>query len=421
MQKEATYKTGSNTWNGSNLSYYYTNQKAAEWYQKAADKRDPPSMEALSSMYYEGRGVLKDRRLALKLLSKAADFGDAKAQLHLGYIYYDGESGIQRDYAAALKYFEMAAVQNGRYAAEAKRVVGRRYEYGDRLGLEKNLALAYAWYNLATAEGDTEAEELRDSLQGRITPELLMEGQALSKTWRYGETIKRAPHDHNKSSNVQTDIKTSSVLKLSGYGTAVAVTKTGLMLTSAHVSANCGELRIPAISKVVKVVASDLANDIALIDATTNIEAVAVIANPSDLQQGGYVGVFGFPLEGYLASSGNFTEGIVASPSGPGNNVAMFQMTAPIQPGNSGGAVVDKKGRLLGIVRAKADAIKIAKLTGDIPQNINFAVSSAAINAFLSVNNTKIESGPNLFSLDKDGVQLAAATRRYSYKVECWK
>ena len=82
--------------------------------------------------------------------------------------------------------------------------------------------------------------------------------------------------------------------------------------------------------------------------------------------------MFGFPLEGFLAASGNFTPGIVAALAGPGNNSSLVQITAPVQPGNSGGPVIDSKGHAVGVVLGKADAIKIAKATGDIPRKRKF-------------------------------------------------
>jgi hypothetical protein len=61
----------------------------------------------------------------------------------------------------------------------------------------------------------------------------------------------------------------------------------------------------------------------------------------------------------------------------------MIQITAPVQPGNSGGPVLDAEGVLVGVVTAKLDAIAVAQATGDIPQNVNFAIKASVVRAML--------------------------------------
>jgi S1-C subfamily serine protease len=61
-------------------------------------------------------------------------------------------------------------------------------------------------------------------------------------------------------------------------------------------------------------------------------------------------------------------------------------MTAPIQPGNSGGPRLDRNGEVVGVVVAKLDAVKVMRETGDVPQNVNFAVSLGTLRAFLDAS-----------------------------------
>jgi serine protease Do len=63
-----------------------------------------------------------------------------------------------------------------------------------------------------------------------------------------------------------------------------------------------------------------------------------------------------------------------------------FQISAPVQPGNSGGPLLDQFGDVIGIVVSKLDAVKISGLTGDIPQNVNFAIKASEVVQFLSRN-----------------------------------
>ena len=56
----------------------------------------------------------------------------------------------------------------------------------------------------------------------------------------------------------------------------------------------------------------------------------------------------------------------------------------PLQSGNSGGPLVDKYGNAIGIVTSKLDAFKVFMWTGDLPENINYAVKSTYLHLLLS-------------------------------------
>ena len=77
------------------------------------------------------------------------------------------------------------------------------------------------------------------------------------------------------------------------------------------------------------------------------------------------------------------TRGNVSSLLGLMNDPRYLQISAPVQPGNSGGPLVDLAGRVVGIVTAKLDAVAVADATGDIPQSINFAIRPDAASTFL--------------------------------------
>ena len=85
----------------------------------------------------------------------------------------------------------------------------------------------------------------------------------------------------------------------------------------------------------------------------------------------------GFPLPSLLQNGINITVGNVSALAGLGGNTALMQITAPVQPGNSGGPLLDLGGNLVGVVVSKLDTVQAFEITGDIPQNINFAIQSA--------------------------------------------
>jgi S1-C subfamily serine protease len=59
------------------------------------------------------------------------------------------------------------------------------------------------------------------------------------------------------------------------------------------------------------------------------------------------------------------------------------QISAPVQPGNSGGPLLDKYGNVVGVIVAKLNALNVAAATKDIPQNVNFAIKSGIATNFL--------------------------------------
>jgi S1-C subfamily serine protease len=60
-----------------------------------------------------------------------------------------------------------------------------------------------------------------------------------------------------------------------------------------------------------------------------------------------------------------------------------FQISVPMQPGNSGGALVDEHGNVIGIVSAKLDASVALAASGALPENVNYAVKSSLLLSFL--------------------------------------
>ncbi|MDO9708150.1 trypsin-like peptidase domain-containing protein [Paracraurococcus lichenis] len=100
------------------------------------------------------------------------------------------------------------------------------------------------------------------------------------------------------------------------------------------------------------------------------------------VRRGEGVVVYGFPLAGIL-SDAVLTRGEINGLAGLADNRSQFQISAPVQPGNSGGPMLDMQGHLVGVIVSKLNAQRIAQQIGDIPQNINFAVKGEAALSFL--------------------------------------
>ena len=166
------------------------------------------------------------------------------------------------------------------------------------------------------------------------------------------------------------------------FGTGFLVSNQGHILTNNHVVAGCKTLATRD-GKPLQVISRNASSDLALLQANFAPSAVAVFRTGPAPKLGDSVVAFGFPLPGLLSSEGNVSAGILSATSGLQNDVRFVQISAPVQPGNSGGPLFDSSGHVIGVVVAKLDAVKVAQLTGDVPQNVNFAVNLAEVRAFL--------------------------------------
>lgn len=173
----------------------------------------------------------------------------------------------------------------------------------------------------------------------------------------------------------------------SGFGTGFVVSAAGHIVTNNHVIDGCSELKgnlTGEAAMVLRVVSSDANNDLALLQApsTATFKEFARIRDRS-IRSGDSVVAIGFPFHGLLTSDFTVTTGIVSSLSGMRNDSRFLQISAPVQPGNSGGPLFDTTGQIVGVVTGKLDGLRVAVATGSIPENINFAIKTGALRDFL--------------------------------------
>ena len=111
--------------------------------------------------------------------------------------------------------------------------------------------------------------------------------------------------------------------------------------------------------------------------------------------------------------------GNISSLTGIGNDSRLFQISAPVNPGNSGGPLLDDSGNIIGVVTSKLNALYVAKKIGDIPQGANFAIKSSIIRIFLDLNNVDYETARS--RTPKTTTKIADEAQKYTLLVECWK
>jgi S1-C subfamily serine protease len=202
-------------------------------------------------------------------------------------------------------------------------------------------------------------------------------------------------------------------------GTGFFVTAEGVVLTNAHVVENCSAIRATTsqgATAAAKVIARDVRNDLALLGTGLALNRMAAFR--ITVRLGEAIEAFGYPLTDVLSKSGNFTLGNVSALVGIGEDSRYLQISAPAQPGNSGGPLLDQSGNLVGVVSAKLNALKLMLATnGDIPQNVNFAIKASIVTNFLDSNGVGYSTGGATQLMQP--ADLAEQAKAISVFIEC--
>jgi len=201
--------------------------------------------------------------------------------------------------------------------------------------------------------------------------------------------------------------KKKSNLITIGSGSGFFVSKKGHIVSNAHVVGICEEVIAHEKGKKIylDILATDEVNDLGLVKGKfKNRKYLRIKSKGAEL--GEDIVAFGFPLSQTLSDSVKLTKGIVSALSGPGNNTSQIQMDAAIQPGNSGGPVLNMSGEVVGVASAGLNKLYSLIQEEYIPENVNFAVAAPSIATFLKANKIDASSGFG-FSKEYSGTDLA--------------
>jgi S1-C subfamily serine protease len=212
----------------------------------------------------------------------------------------------------------------------------------------------------------------------------------------------------------------SAPAKRVSAGTGMFVSRGGHILTNAHVVDGCSTIRVTTDDGETVgafIVARDAQNDLALIRTAVKPTLVAAFRS-SAIKQGEAVGAYGFPLVPVLASAGNFAPGYVTATAGLEDDSRYMQISTPVQPGNSGGPLLDMAGNVVGVVSAKLNDLAVMRATkGNVPQNVNFALKETMARNFLESRNISVENGQSGPALDT--TELAVRAGKISVLIRC--
>jgi len=427
------------------ISRYLTNTKPAKTrlkeiereYKDLKDKLKPLSGEnlyglsvrdevRLAELYLEGNtDIKKDLNISFKLLLSAANRGHATAQSNLG-VYYIRGYGTDIDYKKAYKWYFKAAKQGN---IKAQYNLAEQYEDGNP-DLDANSKKAVYWYRKASNQKLKEAQykmaylysegkavkqdhkkafslNLKSALQGYDKAQYSLgimyeNGIGILKDFERAEHWyeKAADQGHKKAKKLLAELKQNKGKdsdKPSGAGSGLVISKYGHIATNNHVIDSCKRILVEGLEALV--VSKDKDDDLAILKVDKYYDSVAPLSYDS-VKLGDDIKVFGYPLS-YLFSDEfiSLTKGSVSSLSGFDNNQSEFRFTASIQPGNSGGPIVGKDGKVVGLVSAVLGR-EASERYEFLPQNVNFGIQVSLLLDMMRVKKIAI----NNIRIDKNSV-----------------
>ena len=169
-----------------------------------------------------------------------------------------------------------------------------------------------------------------------------------------------------------------------GGGTGFLISDDGLIVTNHHVIDKAGSIEVYQGNVMYRatVVAQDAANDLALLKTEIKGRPLS-IASARTSMRGEEVLTLGYPLSNIAGESQKATFGRINATVGLNDDVRYLQIDVPIQPGNSGGPLLNKRGEVIGVASASLDEQSAFAKSGAIPQNVNYAVKADYIMVLL--------------------------------------
>ena len=248
------------------------------------------------------------------------------------------------------------------------------------------------------------------SNKGRI----VQEGVYINDKFKYTQEF--LPRDNNLKKINPEPFKTD---RLVSSGTGFAVSYFGHLITNHHVINGCEKVTIKFNEKselTAKILAIDSKQDLALLKINKRPLSVLAIdeEGPQLLNE---IFVAGYPFGNSISTSIKITKGIISSMKGLGDDNSNIQIDAAIQPGNSGGPILNNEANIVGVAVSKLDAVKVLEDTGSIPENINFGIKSNIVSKFLTSNSVNNLPKPNNTSISNK--ELSSIISNATYFVSC--
>lgn len=329
---------------------------------------DVDAQRTIGTLYFEGIGLSQNFVEANKWWQIAANQGDADSQYNLG-MSYNLAMGFRKDDIKAAMWWTKAAEQG---ESRSQYMLGNCYKHGR--GVPKNDIIAYKWNLLAAAQGSSGAKQEMIVIENYLTSDQRALAQQLAHEFQPSKI-----HHGN-----WVAAKTDEPLRPEATGSGFFITDDGYFITNQHVAGRGATVRVLTASGIIpaKVIKVDELNDMALLKAEGKYASLPVVLSRK-VQLGATVATVGFPNIGLQGFSPKLAKGEIASLAGIQDDARHFQISVPVQPGNSGGALVDERGNVIGVVVAKLSQKAALATSGSLAENVNYAIKSSYLLSFL--------------------------------------
>lgn len=237
--------------------------------------------------------------------------------------------------------------------------------------------------------------------------------QARAEIWReravQGTLGKAARNERGRKKHAQ----------IKGRGSGFVVSERGQILTNLHVVEGCGRIRVRSglNTAPARLKAADDGADLALLELSAPLTAKPVaLRRKAGAALGEQVLIAGYPLQGVLSHEMHVLVGFVSALAGPRGDARLIQIGAQVQPGNSGGPVLDRAGRVIGVVAGVLPPAEAERAGAIGAPHIGFAIRGELMGSFLDRAGVRYHAGAEA-ALDTE--TLARRAEEFTVLVEC--
>lgn len=206
-----------------------------------------------------------------------------------------------------------------------------------------------------------------------------------------------------KVSATQKVIESSSISQ-SWSGSGIFITQDGYIVTNNHVIKESQRIEVDLFingnkeTYLAKVITVDKSNDLAILKINKQTPSLPYGFKPYGTQVGESVFAMGYPLIGLQGTEIKVTDGIISSKTGFQNDPTKYQISAPIQPGNSGGPLFDMSGNLIGITSSGITGANSVGYAIKSSILLNFIESQKHLEGFTFASQSTLHTLPSMVS-----------------------